>query len=209
MKVEEFIDRYFYKGGVQELLERAGVQSKGAKKELIVRLREEANYDFFQTMSCLQKDDLREVCEDLNLPSSGKKDVLVKRILKEISKDWSEDYFVSEINRATKNHGWSERQLRKALGSLYKKFEKGKKAIQKEDAVRRPLEEPPLDIKWIAKCPKCNVDSATYRAQVKVCPKCHSILDAQELFRLLEQMGMSKKLIKSALSEITLKKSIK
>ncbi len=206
MKVEEFIDRYFYKEGVQELLEMAGVQSKGAKKKLIVRLREEANYDFFQIMNCMQKDDLREICEDLNLPSSGKKDALVKRILKEISKDWSKDYFVSEIDRAAKNHDWNERQLRKALGSLYEKFEKGSKAVQKVDVVRRPLGEPPLDITWIGKCPKCGVDSAIYRVQIKVCPKCYDILDAQELLRLLERLGFSKKLIKSTLREITLKK---
>lgn len=43
------------------------------------------------------------------------------------------------------------------------------------------------------KCSKCDVDSAMYRATVRVCPKCGAILDANELFRLLEELKISKK----------------
>lgn len=43
------------------------------------------------------------------------------------------------------------------------------------------------------KCSKCDVDAAMYRATVRVCPKCGAILDANELFRLLEELKISKK----------------
>jgi Zn-finger nucleic acid-binding protein len=41
------------------------------------------------------------------------------------------------------------------------------------------------------KCPKCGVDSAMHRATVRVCPECGRILDAEELFRLLKELGVS------------------
>lgn len=43
------------------------------------------------------------------------------------------------------------------------------------------------------KCSNCHVDSAMYRATVRVCPKCGALLDADELFRLFEKLKISKK----------------
>ena len=57
---------------------------------------------------------------------------------------------------------------------------------------------------WI-KCPKHHVDSAIYRATVRVCPKCGDILDAEELFRLLEELKIDKALIEKIRSAILYK----
>ena len=47
----------------------------------------------------------------------------------------------------------------------------------------------------MVKCPKCDVYPAIHRAEVRVCPKCGRILDAKELFRLLETLGFTEKTI--------------
>ena len=52
------------------------------------------------------------------------------------------------------------------------------------------------------KCSKCKVDSAAYRAEVMVCPKCGRILNADQLLQLLKKLGMSKELIKQVKTEI-------
>jgi hypothetical protein len=52
------------------------------------------------------------------------------------------------------------------------------------------------------KCPKDKVYSATYRAEVMVCPKCGRILNADQLLQLLKKLGVSKELIKQVKTEI-------
>jgi hypothetical protein len=59
------------------------------------------------------------------------------------------------------------------------------------------------------KCSKDNVDSATYRATVMVCPTCGRILDAKELLRLLKRLGFSKKLTRQVRTEIKNKNRMK
>jgi len=54
------------------------------------------------------------------------------------------------------------------------------------------------------KCDKCHVDSAMYRATVMVCPKCHGILNAEQLFQLLEKLRISKELVEQIKKEIVL-----
>ena len=46
------------------------------------------------------------------------------------------------------------------------------------------------------KCPDCGRDSALHRATVRVCPECGRVLDAEELFRLLKEVGVSEDTIK-------------
>ena len=46
------------------------------------------------------------------------------------------------------------------------------------------------------KCPDCDRDSALHRATVRVCPECGRVLDAEDLFRLLKEIGVSKNTIK-------------
>ena len=59
------------------------------------------------------------------------------------------------------------------------------------------------------KCPKDQVDSATHRAAVMVCPTCGRILDAKELLRLLKRLGFSKELIEHVRSEIKTRNRMK
>lgn len=56
------------------------------------------------------------------------------------------------------------------------------------------------------KCPKCKKYPAIHRAEVRVCPKCGDILYADELIRLLEELGISKELIEKIQGEIVLRK---
>jgi len=42
-----------------------------------------------------------------------------------------------------------------------------------------------------------------------VCPKCGAILDAEELFRLLKRLGISKRLVEGVQNEIDNKKLMK
>jgi Zn-finger nucleic acid-binding protein len=53
-------------------------------------------------------------------------------------------------------------------------------------------------------CPRDKVDSAVIRAEVRVCPKCKRILDADELLRLLKQLGISDELVQRVENEITI-----
>lgn len=46
------------------------------------------------------------------------------------------------------------------------------------------------------KCPKCKRDLATYRAEVKVCPQCHSMLDAEQLLKVLKELKISNECIR-------------
>ena len=52
------------------------------------------------------------------------------------------------------------------------------------------------------KCPKCKSDSATYRAEVRVCPQCHATLDAEQLLKLLKELGISDTVIKRIKAKI-------
>ena len=56
------------------------------------------------------------------------------------------------------------------------------------------------------KCPKCNVDSAMYRATVRVCPNCGRMLDAEELFRLLGELGVAKDTIQGVKHQLLVQK---
>jgi len=47
----------------------------------------------------------------------------------------------------------------------------------------------------VRKCSKCNVEASMYRATVYVCPKCNTIVNAEELFKLLESIGIEKEII--------------
>ncbi len=124
MKIEDFIDRYFYKEWVQDLLERANLSSRGIKKELIIRLMQESDYDIFQLLNYPYTDDLKDICFDLKIHRSGRKYELVRRILEEISKDWNNEYFIIEMIKAKKNQGWSDEDLKQILGYLYDRYEK-------------------------------------------------------------------------------------
>lgn len=53
-------------------------------------------------------------------------------------------------------------------------------------------------------CPKHNAYS-THRAEVRACPKCGRILDAEELYRMLESLGISQDTIEKVKEEIILK----
>lgn len=55
-------------------------------------------------------------------------------------------------------------------------------------------------------CLKCNADSAMYRATVWVCPSCGDILNAEQLFRLLENLEISKRLARRIRIEIAFKR---
>ena len=46
----------------------------------------------------------------------------------------------------------------------------------------------------MSKCPKCHRDTATHRANVRVCPK-HGILNPEDLYRLLNNLKVNKTLI--------------
>lgn len=116
MKVEKFVDLYFYKEDLQDLLEQEGLHVSGTKAELIRRLRREANYDIFQFIFSLQKDELKFICEDLDLKTTGKKDELAERVFNEIVEGWTEDYFMKEMRRFADNQGWSESELEEFLG---------------------------------------------------------------------------------------------
>jgi len=129
MNVEEFIDRYFYKEWVQDLLERANLPYRGIKQELILRLRQEGNCDLFQLMDYLDKDDLKEICDDLEIPRSGRKYEIVRRILNKLSESWAEELFVAEMNRAMRNHNWSAEDLEERLGYLYDRYEEASQPI--------------------------------------------------------------------------------
>jgi len=52
------------------------------------------------------------------------------------------------------------------------------------------------------KCSKCDVEAAMYRATVYVCPNCHSIVNADDLYKLLEGIGIERKIIDEVLSNI-------
>jgi transcription initiation factor IIE alpha subunit len=54
------------------------------------------------------------------------------------------------------------------------------------------------------KCPK-HEEYSLHRANVRVCPKCGRILDANELFRLLKELGISDDLIKKIEEEISVR----
>lgn len=125
LKVEEFLDSYFYKEYLQDLLEEANLSTVGQKKDLIKRLREKTNYDIFQLIAYLGKEDLKGACRDLGLRVGGTRDDLDSRVFEEVVSDWSEEEFVSEMKKASKNHGLSEGQLKELLGSLYAKYERG------------------------------------------------------------------------------------
>lgn len=53
------------------------------------------------------------------------------------------------------------------------------------------------------KCPK-HKEYSLHRVTVRVCPKCGSILDANELFRLLKELGISDALIKKIEDEMSI-----
>ena len=56
------------------------------------------------------------------------------------------------------------------------------------------------------KCPECDVYSSMYRAVVRVCPKCGRVLDAEELFRLLETLGLTEETIEKIKKEYITKR---
>ena len=51
------------------------------------------------------------------------------------------------------------------------------------------------------KCPDCGRDSAMHIAAVMVCPGCGRVLDAKELFRLLEELGVTQDTIEKVKNE--------
>lgn len=55
------------------------------------------------------------------------------------------------------------------------------------------------------KCPECEAEASMYRATVYVCPKCGSIINAEELFRLLERIGVKRKIIGKVRSDVVAK----
>lgn len=57
------------------------------------------------------------------------------------------------------------------------------------------------------KCPKCNVDSAMYRATVEVCPSCGRILNAEELFKLLGELGVAKDTVNGVMRQLLVTRS--
>ena len=56
------------------------------------------------------------------------------------------------------------------------------------------------------KCRKCNKDSAAYRAEVRVCPQCHAVLDAEQLLKLLKRLGINGTVLKRIKKKIVLSK---
>ncbi|MDH5687038.1 MAG: zf-TFIIB domain-containing protein [Candidatus Bathyarchaeota archaeon] len=52
------------------------------------------------------------------------------------------------------------------------------------------------------KCSKCDVEAAMHRATVYACPNCGSIVNADELYKLLEGIGIEKKVIEKIRSDI-------
>jgi adenylate cyclase class IV len=55
------------------------------------------------------------------------------------------------------------------------------------------------------KCPRCEEYSATHRVDVEVC-RAHSILNAEKIFELLEELGFSKRTIKKIRAEYNVRK---
>jgi len=119
MKVEEFVDRYFYKEDLQDILEQEGLPVSGRKKELIRRLRRDANYDIYQFINYLKKDELKFICEDLDLKTTGARDELAERVFSEILIGWTEDYYIKEMRRVSTNQGWNEKRWKEFLSSLH------------------------------------------------------------------------------------------
>jgi len=52
------------------------------------------------------------------------------------------------------------------------------------------------------KCPKCKRDSATHKIIVEVCPECGCILEAENLYKKLRQLGISQDVIDKIKCEI-------
>jgi len=130
MKIEKFVDRYFYKEDLQALLEEEELPISGTKNELIKRLRRDANYDIFQFIASLQKDELKYICEDLDLKTTGKKDDLAERVFSEILIGWTEDYYIKEMRRVADNQGWSEKRWKEFLSSLHEEEEEVKERVE-------------------------------------------------------------------------------
>lgn len=110
MKVEKFVNQYFYKEDLQELLEQEELPVSGTKNELIKRLRRDANYDILQFIAYLDKDELKFICEDLDLKKTGTKNELAERVFDEIWTGWTKDYYIKEMRRVADNQGWSEKK---------------------------------------------------------------------------------------------------
>ena len=102
MKIEKFLDRYFYKEDIQELLYQRDLPISGKKSVLIKRLRKETNIDIFQLIEYMSKNYLKDACYDLDLKVSGTKDELKERVFNEIVEDWKESleegvvYYIKE-----------------------------------------------------------------------------------------------------------------
>ena len=90
MDWRRFVKRYIYKEGLQDTLRGEGLSPTGNMEELIDRLVEEAEFDYTDFLDLLLKDELKEICDEHDLPVSGRKDDLKQRIIEEvmdISKD--------------------------------------------------------------------------------------------------------------------------
>lgn len=55
------------------------------------------------------------------------------------------------------------------------------------------------------RCSKCDVEAAMHRATVYVCPNCESIVNADELYKLLKGIGMEKEVIEEVRSSLAAK----
>lgn len=116
MKVEDFLDRYFYKEDIQDLLDTLELPISGTKDELIRRLRR-ANVDIFMIIGSMNKEQLKDVCRDLDLKVGGSRDELMDRVFPAVIEDWSEKQKIAEIERMRKQ-GWPEKDLK----GIYESF---------------------------------------------------------------------------------------
>lgn len=84
MHWRKFLKRYIYKEEFQDMLREEDLSPTGNVDELIDRLVKEAEYDFTNFLDHFRKDDLKEICEDFDLPVSGTKDDLMGRVFEDV-----------------------------------------------------------------------------------------------------------------------------
>ena len=88
--IEEVLDSYLYKEGIQAWLDDEDLPVSGSKTQLISRFLDETGYSSEEVLGFFYKDDLKEICDDLDLAISGTKDDLIERIL-ELLVEWEEE----------------------------------------------------------------------------------------------------------------------
>lgn len=117
----------------------------GNINDLVRRLRREGNYSILDFLRGISKDQLKDICGDLDLKVEGTVQDHMHRILRELSQDWSLKDWENEENRVEKRkkkyRAEGKKELRDFFFSIYSETKQVERKKPKREIVERVLKQ--------------------------------------------------------------------